>query len=68
VRARFEAATALCAIVSTLSELERIQPELGAEHSPELPRAIDSGGDMVSNEAIERGLWKDVTATPPRIT
>src|SRR5262249_7650454 len=69
-RARFDAATALCAMLSTLSaldEFKRLQPQLGAERAPQLPGVICLSAGMLAHERVERGLRKEVTALAPRI-
>src|SRR5438067_13151673 len=66
-RARFDAATALWAMVSTLSEVESIQPELGAQRPPELPRSICASLEVVAHEVIHGGLREQMPAAPPRI-
>src|SRR3989441_2870006 len=60
VRPRFDAATVLWAIVSTLSELECIQPELGAERPPQLPGAIGTAGNVLVDKRVERRLREQV--------
>src|SRR5438128_39177 len=64
LRRRFEAATALCAMVSTLSELECIQPQLGTERPPQLPGAIRAASHVVVDECIHRRLRKQAPASP----
>src|SRR5262249_35686465 len=66
-RARLEAATALCAIVGPLSEVEGIQPQLGAEGPPQLPRAVELALDVFAHEPVEGSLGEEVSAPARRI-
>src|SRR5437879_1152419 len=50
-----------------LGELERIQPELGAEGAPELPGTIRCPVEMVVQEPIHGCLRKEVATLSPRI-
>src|SRR5438477_7513018 len=66
-RARFATATELCAMVSTLSEVECIHPELGAQRAPELPRTIRPALEVIADGFIHGRLREQVPAAPPWI-
>jgi len=56
VRARFEAATALWAIVSTLSEAKAVHPHFEADGAPQLPRPVYRAILVLFDEPIDGWL------------